>query len=183
MCVAVGFGSGYGVMKALRWLGPSVAVLALACSMTAHAQSCGLDSHHVPFQVDPDTKPTDVDEETLRTPELKALRLDRGIGGASGCDGSGILTVRLDWPRGDYKIDQVGFQFRVVSSQSPYAVFPAEPVAVITGDRRSELLFFWPDDPPGRQQPLHMEVEVRAVTRGNLRGPPTLFTVDSADLD
>ncbi len=171
-------------MKASRWLGPSVAVLVLACSMSAHAQSCGLDSHHVPFRTDPGTAPTDADEETVRIPELKVLRLDRGIGGAAGtCDGSGILTLRLDWPRGDYRIDQVGFEFRVVTTQSPYAVFPAEPVAVTTGERRSELLFFWPDDPPGRQQPLRMDVEVRAVTRGNLRGPPALFTVDSQDLD
>ncbi|MBP3985224.1 hypothetical protein J5837_12480 [Pseudoxanthomonas helianthi] len=171
-------------MKASQWLGRSVAVLVLACSAAAHAQSCGLNSHHVPFQVDAGTTPTDVDEETVRAPELKALRLDRGIGGAPGtCDGSGILTLRLDWPRGDYAIDQVGFEFRVVASQSPYAVFPAEPVAVTTGDRRSELLFFWPDDPPGRQQPLRMEVEVRAVTRNNLRGPPARLTIDSLDLD
>ena len=170
-------------MKVSRWLGPSVAVLMLACGMDAHAQSCGLDSHHVPFQTDPGTTPTDVDEETVRVPELKALRLDRGIGGASGCDGSGILTLRLDWPRGDYKIDQVGFEFRVVTTQSPYAVFPAEPVAVTTGERSSELLFFWPDEPPGRQQPLRMEVEIRAVTRNNLRGPPAKLTMYSQDLD
>ena len=158
-------------------------MLVLSFGTGAQAQNCGLDTHHAPFQVDPGTTPTNVDEDTVRIPELKVLRVDRGVGGATGtCDGSGILTLRLDWPRGDYKIGEIGFQFRVVSSQSPYAPFRAEPIAVTTGDRRSELLFFWPDDPPGQQKPLYMEVEVRAVTRGNLRGPPMTFTVDSQDL-
>lgn len=161
-----------------------VAMLLMACAAGAHAQNCGLDTHHAPFQVDAGTTPVDVPEDTVRIPELKALRLDRGVGGAPGtCDGSGILTLRLDWPRGDYKIDQIGFEFRVVSAQAPYAVFPATPVAVTTGERRSEVLFFWPDDAPGRQQPLSMQVEVRAVTRGNLRGPAAELTIDSQDLD
>lgn len=171
-------------MKAWQWLGPLAVALMLACTPAAWAQTCGLDSHHAPFQVDPGTTPADAPEDTLRAPELKALRLDRGVGGVPGsCDGSGFLTLRLDWPRGDYRIDQVGFEFRVVSTQSPYAVFPAEPVAVTTGDRRSELLFFWADDPPGQQQPLRMEVEVRAVTRNNLRGPPARLVIDSQALD
>lgn len=170
-------------MKAWRWPGLLAAVLALVCTTQARAQNCGLDTHHAPFQADSGTTPVDVGEDTLRIPELKVLRLDRGVGGAPGtCDGSGILTLRLDWPRGEYKIDQIGFEFRTVSPQPPYEVFPAEPVAVTTGERRSELLFFWPDDPPGRQKPVYLQVEVRAVTRGNLRGPPVTLTIDSRDL-
>ena len=160
-----------------------VAMLVLAFAAGARAQSCGLDAHHVPFQAAPGTTPVDVPEDTLRTPELKVLHLDRGVGGAPGtCDGSGILTLRLDWPRGEYKIDQIGFEFRAVSPQPPYAVFPSGPVAVTTGERRSELLFFWADDPPASQKPLYLEVEVRAGTRGNLRGPPATLTIDSRDL-
>ena len=161
-----------------------LALLALAGAFQAKAQNCGLDSHHVPFQPDSGTTPVDVPEETLPAPELKALRLDRGVGSIPGrCDNLGILTLRLDWPRGDYKIDQVGFEFRVVSPQDPLPVFPAEPVAVTTGDRRSEVLFFWPDAPPAQQRPMHMLVEVRAVTRGNLRGPVATLDINPEDLD
>ena len=161
-----------------------LALLALACATQAQAQNCGLDSHHAPFQPDPGTTPVDVPEETLQVPELKALRLDRGVGSIPGrCDNLGILTLRLDWPRGEYKIDQVGFEFQVVSPQDPLAVFPLEPIKVTTGDRRSEVLFFWPDVPPAEQRPMHMQVEVRAVTRGNLRGPVATLTIDSSELD
>ncbi len=160
-----------------------VAMLLLACAAGARAQTCGLDTHHVQFQPDAGTTPVDVPEDTLRIPELKLMHVDRGVGGAPGsCDGSGILTLRLDWPRGEYKIDQIGFEFRTVSPRATYEVFPAEPVAVTTGERRSELLFFWRDDPPASQKPLYLQVEVRAVTRGNLRGPPAMLTIDSRDL-
>lgn len=154
---------------------------ALLPAQAAHA--CGLNTHLAPFALNAGAAPSEAPEDTLKAPELKVTEITRGLGGAAGtCDGSGLLGLRLDWPRGDYKLDQIGFEFRVVSADTPYAVFPAEPVTVVSDSRRANLLFLWPDDAPGQQKPLRMEVEVRAVTHDYQRGPPTRFIVDSNEL-
>lgn len=143
--------------------------------------ACGLNTRMAPFELRAGATPSDAPEDSLKAPELKVTEITRGLGGAAGtCDGSGLLGVRLDWPRGDYKLEDIGFEFRVISTDAPYAMFPAEPVRVISDSRRTELLFLWPDDAPAQQKPLRLEVEVRAVTRDYLRGPPTRFTVDSS---
>lgn len=146
------------------------------------AMACGLNTHLAPFAIDAGATASDAPEDTLEAPELRVTEITRGIGGPPGtCDGSGLLGVRLTWPRGDYDLDQVGFEFRVVSTEAPYALFPAEPVAVISTSRRADLLFLWPDDAPAQQKPLRMEVEVRAVTHDYRRGPPARFTIDSSE--
>ncbi|MGS1078945.1 hypothetical protein [Pseudoxanthomonas beigongshangi] len=145
-------------------------------------EACGLNTHMTPFELQAGATPSDAAEDSLRAPELKVTEITRGLGGAPGtCDGSGLLGVRLEWPRGDYKLEDIGFEFRVVSADSPYALFPAEPVRVISDSRRAELLFLWPDDAPGQQKPLRIEVEVRAVTRDYRRGPVARFSVDSTE--
>ena len=161
--------------------------LCLIFSMVLYAtdvSACTLTTGYKPFELAVDARPGDAPDDTLRTPEVETISITRGVGGAPGtCAGSGILVLDLKWPRGDYKIDEIGFEFRVVSMDSAYAVFPAEPIAIITEKRRSEVLFLWPDDPPTQQKPLRMEVEVRAVTRDYLRGPPMRFTIDSSQED
>lgn len=148
------------------------------------ANACNLNTHMRPFALEDGVAPKEAPEDTLRAPELKVTEVTRGLGGVPGtCDGSGLLGIRLEWPRGDYKIEDIGFEFRVVSAEWSYAVFPAEPVAVVSDSRRAELLFLWPDDAPAQQKPLRMEVEVRAVTRDYLRGPPVRLTIDSGDSD
>lgn len=158
--------------------------LCLAFSMAlyaADASACTLTTGYKPFELVVDASPGDAPADTLQMPEVEEVSITRGVGGAAGtCDGSGILVLELKWPRGAYKIDEVGFEFRVVAMDSPYAVFPAEPIAVTADKRRTELLFLWPDDPPAGQKPLRMQVEVRAVTREYLRGPPVRFTIDSS---
>lgn len=146
------------------------------------AAACGLSTHIAPFEIDAGAAPTDAPEDTLQTPELRVTEITRGLGGAPGtCDGSGLLGVRLDWPRGDYALDQVGFEFRIVSSNNEMTVFPTSPVKVVTDGRRANVLFFWTDVAPAQQQPLRMEVEVRAVTRGNVRGPATRLVIGPDD--
>ncbi len=144
------------------------------------AVACALSTHMKPFALEEGATPRDAPEDAMRAPELRVTEITRGLGGSPGtCDGSGLLGVRLEWPRGDYALDQVGFEFRVIATDAPYAVFPAEPVAVISDSRRANLLFIWPDDAPAQQKPLRMEVEVRAVTKDYMRGPPTRFIIDS----
>ncbi|GGD42877.1 hypothetical protein [Pseudoxanthomonas indica] len=147
------------------------------------AGACSLNTNLLPFALEAGAAPANAPDETLQAPELKVTEITRGLGGAAGsCDGSGLLGIRLDWPRGDYKLDQVGFEFRVVGGDDVPAIFPAEPVAVTSTSRRVNLLFLWPDVPPGEQKPLRLELEVRAVTHGYLRGPPTRLFVNSSDL-
>ena len=148
------------------------------------AGACNLNTHMRAFELQEGAAPKDAPEDTLRAPELRVTEVTRGLGGAPGtCDGAGLLGIRLDWPRGDYKLEDIGFEFRVLSAETSYAVFPAEPVAVVSDSRRAELLFLWPDAAPGEQKPLRMEVEVRAVTRDYLRGPPVRLAIDSTNLD
>ncbi len=145
-------------------------------------EACGLNTRMAPFELQAGATPSDAPEGTIEAPELRVTEITRGLGGAPGtCDGSGLLGVRLDWPRGDYALEDVGFEFRVISAEAPYAVFPAEPVRVISDSRRADLLFLWPDDAPAQQKPVRMEVEVRAVTHDYRRGPPARFRVDSTD--
>lgn len=147
------------------------------------AWACGMNTHTKPFVLAEGATPSDAPVDTLRAPELRVIEVTRGLGGAEGmCDGQGLLGIRLTWPRGDYDLNQVGFEFRVVAMDSPYTVFPAEPVAAVSDTRRADMLFFFPDDAPGQQKPLRMEVEVRAVTRNYQRGPATRLVIDSTDL-
>jgi len=156
-------------------------VLALLPAQMAGA--CNLNTNLTPFVLDAGATPTNAPEDAMQAPELKVTEVTRGLGGPLGtCDGSGLLGIRLDWPRGDYKLEQIGFEFRVIGGDNPPAIFPAEPVAVISTSRRANLLFLWPDDAPAQQKPLRLEVEVRAVTRGYLRGPPTRLVIDSSNL-
>ena len=157
---------------------------ALLLQAATASAACSLDTGLAPFRINDGTVSSDAMPDTMEAPKLKVESITRGIGGIPGsCDGTGILVVDLKWPGGDYKIDEVGFEFRVVAMESPYAVFPAEPVAVTSDKKRNEVLFMWPDDPPALQKPLVMEVEVRGITHDNLRGPPARFVVDSRELD
>ena len=158
-------------------------LLGLCALLPAHAaMACGLNTHIAPFEIDAGAEPTDAPEDTLQSPELRITEITRGLGGAPGtCDGSGLLGLRLDWPRGEYSLDQVGFEFRIVSSNNDMTMFPTAPVKVITDSRRANVLFFWTDVAPSQQQPLRVEVEVRAVTKGYVRGPATRLIVDSSE--
>ena len=46
--------------------------------------------------------------------------------------------------------------------------------------RDSEFIFMWRDGPPPQQQAIQLQVEVRAVTADNQRGPATLATISAA---
>ncbi|MEJ1095243.1 MULTISPECIES: hypothetical protein [unclassified Pseudoxanthomonas] len=158
----------------------SIVVLG-ACLAVSNAYACKLSSGVAPFQVSTATASPSAPEE-LKPPEVRVISVTRGVGTRrASCDDTGLLTLQVEWPRGtDYKVRDLGFQFRVVSGETAYALFPAEPVAGKVEGRQAEFLFMWQDGPPAEQQPIRLEVEVRAVTQDHRLGPPTRFVLDAA---
>lgn len=143
------------------------------------AMACSMKSGITEFK--PQPMALDTTSEGLKAPELDLVSVTRGIGARhSSCDDTGLLTIRVQWPRGtDYKLRDIGFEFRVISGESKYAIFPETAVASHVDGRVSEFVFMWRDGPPTQQQPIKMEVEVRAVTADNRRGPPARLALSS----
>ena len=118
------------------------------------------------------------ERDALRAPALEMVSLTRGINGRASCDASGLLTMSVEWPRGtDYKLRELGFEFRVVGGEDRLSIFPKAPVTGRVDGRRSEFVFLWQDGPPAQQQPIDLVVEVRAVTPDNRRGPPAQLRI------
>lgn len=152
------------------------ALCALMC--VADVSACSLSSGITPFKPVVPTAQDGVAGD-LQPPELEVASVTRGVGTRhASCDDTGLLTVSVEWPRGtDYKLRELGFEFRVVGGDAGLAIFPEGPVAGRVDGRRSEFLFMWRDGPPSEQKPLDLQVEVRAVTPDNRRGPPALLRV------
>lgn len=148
------------------------------CAQQANA--CSLNTGTKPFA--PSQTAAANDDGGLKAPVAEVVNVTRGIGaGNASCDDKGLLSVRVAWPRGtDYKARDLGFEFRVVSGASAYSIFPEGQVSGRVDGRDSEFLFLWRDDAPAQQQPIQLEVEVRAVTQDNRRGPPARFTLHAA---
>jgi len=142
-------------------------------------EACSLKSGVNEFK--PQGTTTSAGQEGLKAPELELVSITRGIGTRhSSCDDTGLLSIRVEWPRGtDYKMRDIGFEFRVVSGESTYEIFPQTAVAMDVDGRVSEFLFMWRDGPPAQQQPINLQVEVRAVTADNRHGPPARLAVNA----
>lgn len=157
-------------------------VVAVLCAVlaVADAAACNLSTGITPFSV-ASTPSAVADDGALRVPELEVVSVTRGVDGRASCDASGLLTLSLAWPRGsDYKLRELGFEFRVVDGEDRLSIFPRQPVAGRVEGRRSEFLFLWQDGPPSQQVPIDLLVEVRAVTLDNRRGPPAQVRITSA---
>ena len=153
-----------------------------ACLMLAvfEAGACGMSSTAVPFETDMTTPAQDAPPGDLPLPPAVVTGIVRGIGSNhETCNDTGLLTVVVEWPRGKYKLREVGFEFVPVGGAAPYAIFPEGPVQGHENRRSSEFLFLWRDGPPSQQRPIDMQVDVRAVTRDNLRGPATRLRLGS----
>ena len=150
-----------------------------ACLVVADASACNLSTGTTPFAVA--AAATADASDGLRAPALEIISLTRGINGRASCDASGLLTVSVEWPRGtDYKLRDLGFEFRVVSGEDRLSIFPMAPVTGRVDGRRSEFVFLWQDGPPAQQGPIDLVVEVRAVTPDNRRGPPAQLRITAA---
>lgn len=157
----------------------SIVVLGV-CLAVSNAYACKLSSGVTPFQVNSGTAVESAPEE-LKPPEVRIVSVTRGVGTRhASCDDTGLLALQVEWPRGtDYKLRDLGFQFRVVSGETAYALFPEGPIAGKVEGRQADFLFMWQDGPPAQQQPIRVEVEVRAVTQDHRLGPPARFVLDA----
>lgn len=155
------------------------AVALCAVLAAADAAACTLSTGTAPFAV-AGTPAAIADDGALRAPGLEVVSLTRGVDGRASCDASGLLTLSVAWPRGtDYKLRDIGFEFRVVGGEDVLSIFPRQPVAGRVDGRRSEFVFLWQDGPPSQQVPIDLVVEVRAVTADNRRGPPAQLRVSA----
>lgn len=152
--------------------------LMLLCAMPAQAAAaaCLFTSNVTPFQGDASTL---VDNTEIPAPEVVVSSVTRGIGGGATCDALGFMSIELKWPRGsDYDLDEIGFEYRVVNGEAPEGLIPASVVASPVSGRKAEHQFTWQDAPTAQQRPLHLQLEVRAVTRDHQRGAPARVWVD-----
>lgn len=154
--------------------------LMLLCAMPAQAAAaCMFTSNLTPYQADTSAL---VDNAQIPAPEIEAssITITRGIGGGATCDALGFMSVQLKWPRGsDYDLDEIGFEYRLVGGEAPDGLLPAAVVSSPVSGRKAEHQFTWQDVPTDQQRPMHLELEVRAVTRDHQRGMPVRVRVDS----
>jgi hypothetical protein len=161
----------------------SCAIALCACLIAPGASACGMTSKLTAFEPVAGSVPADVQQAGVELPAPVAMvtEIVRGIGPKhSTCDDTGLLSVEIEWPRGKYKLRDLGFEFKVVSGTTAYAIFPDSPIQAPINGRRGDFLFMWQEGAPSQQQPIDLQVEVRAVTRDNLRGPPTRIMVRAA---
>lgn len=143
--------------------------------------ACGFTSKLAPFEASAGSAPTEDASGDLPAPVAVVTETIRGIGSNHAtCEDTGLLTIVIDWPRGKHKLRDLGFQFRVVSGTDPYAIFPTGAIKAPVDGRRSEYLFMWREGGPSQQKFLDMQVEVRAVSKDNMLGPPARVLVRSA---
>lgn len=155
----------------------------MLCALFAapHAFGCGMTNKLVPLELAAGSKPVEAGPGEVPAPIAVVTEIVRGIGPKhASCDDTGLLSVAVEWPRGKYKLRDVGFEFKVVSGTSTYAIFPEGPLQAPFRGRDSDFLFMWREGGPAQQKPIDLQVEVRAVTRDNRRGPPTRIVVRAA---
>ena len=153
--------------------------LMLLCAMPAQAMAaaCMFTSNMTPFQADTSAL---ADNSGIPAPEIVVSSVTRGIGGGATCDALGFVSIDLKWPRGsDYDLDEIGFEYKVVSGEPPEGLIPTEVVASPVNGRKAEHQFTWQDAPTAQQRPIHLELEVRAVTRDRQRGAPARLRIDA----
>jgi hypothetical protein len=159
----------------------SCAVVLCAWLIAPGAGACGMTSKLTAFELVAASVPAAQADVGLPAPVAVVTEIVRGIGPKhSTCDDTGLLSVEIEWPRGKYKLRDLGFEFKVVSGTTTYAIFPDHPIQAPIDGRHGDFLFMWQEGAPAQQQPIDLQVEVRAVTRDNQRGPPTRIVVRAA---
>lgn len=156
----------------------SCAVVLCAWLIAPAAGACGMTSKLTAFEPVAGSVPAAQADPELPAPVAVVTGIVRGIGPQhSTCDDTGLLSIEIDWPRGKHKLRDLGFEFKVVSGTTAYTIFPDSPIQAPINGRRGDFLFMWQEGAPSQQQPIDLQVEVRAVTRDNLRGPPARIVV------
>ncbi|MGH8025743.1 MAG: hypothetical protein ACREO0_03350 [Pseudoxanthomonas sp.] len=157
--------------------------VAMLCVLLAapHVYACGMTNRLTPFALDAGSAGGETTSSEIPAPTVAVKEIVRGIGPKhASCDDTGLLSVALEWPRGKYKLRDIGFEFTVVSGTPPYAIFPEGPIQAPVEGRNSDFLFMWQEGAPAQQKTIDLQIDVRAVTRDNQRGPPTRIVVRAA---
>ncbi|WP_154668047.1 hypothetical protein [Pseudoduganella violaceinigra] len=112
---------------------------------------------------------------------LKDVRRSPGRD-AMPCGQYGSITVQIDWPASSaYRLDEVGFYFRVVDAANTADIFETGPVVgKITGNSM-RLFFVFDDEEPKERKPWNLTVEAFAVNAMMEIGPVTKFQLKSVD--
>lgn len=112
---------------------------------------------------------------------LKDARRSPGKG-AMPCGEYGSITVQIEWPDASlYRLDEVGFYFRIVDSVNAPDIFGDRPVVGKIRGNTMQLFFVFPDEDPAQRKPWDLTVEVFAVGSHMEIGPPTRFSLESRD--
>lgn len=124
----------------------SCAVVLCAWLLAPGAGACGMTSKLTSFEPVVGSVPVArVDagraDVELPAPVAVVTEIVRGIGTKhSTCDDTGLLGVEIEWPRGKYKLRDLGFEFKVVSGTTAYAIFPDHPIQAPISGRRGDFL-------------------------------------------
>lgn len=112
---------------------------------------------------------------------LKDVRRSPGRD-AMPCGEYGSITVQIDWPAASlYRLDEVGFYFRMVDAANEKDIFGPWPVVgKITGNSM-RLFFVFDDEEPKTRKPWNLTIEAFAVNAMMEIGPVTRFQLKSRD--
>lgn len=98
------------------------------------------------------------------------------------CGQYGSITVQVDWPASSlYRLDEVGFYFRVVDGADEAGIFGDHPVVGKISGNSMRLFFVFDDEEPERQKPWNYTVEAFAVGPHMEIGPVTRFQLKSTN--
>jgi hypothetical protein len=112
---------------------------------------------------------------------LKDVRRSPGRD-AMPCGEYGSITVQIDWPASSlYRLDEVGFYFRVVDVANTAGIFGPGPVVGKIIGNSMRLFFVFDDEEPKKRKPWNLTVEAFAVNAMMEIGPVTRFQLKSKD--
>lgn len=112
---------------------------------------------------------------------LKDVRRSPGEN-AMPCGVYGSITVQIDWPASSlYRLEEVGFYFRIVGSANVQDIFGDGPVIGKIQGNFMRLFFVFPDEEPDKRNPWDLTVEAFAVNSHMEIGPATQFRLKSTD--
>jgi len=112
---------------------------------------------------------------------LKDLRRSPGRD-AVPCGELGSIKVQIDWPASNlYRLNEVGFYFRIVDAVNPVDIFGAGPVVGKIEGNSMQLIFVFDDEEPKRREPWNLTVEAFAVNAMMEIGPAVRFQLKSDD--
>ena len=103
----------------------------MLCALFAapHAFGCGMTNKLIPLELAAGSKPVEAAAGDMPAPIAVVTEIVRGIGPKhASCDDTGLLSVAVEWPRGKHKLRDMGFEFKVVSGNPAYAIFPEGPI-------------------------------------------------------